>query len=50
MANPLGQGSEALVGRGGLRSSRVGDYRIIFAVNLEAAVINAHPVGPGGAG
>jgi mRNA-degrading endonuclease RelE of RelBE toxin-antitoxin system len=41
---PMAKGSKAVVGRGGLRASRVGDERIIFAVDLEAAVINVRAV------
>ncbi|MDP9362744.1 MAG: type II toxin-antitoxin system RelE/ParE family toxin [Chloroflexota bacterium] len=46
--DPYGDHSKPLVNAGGRRASRVGDYRIIFAINEEERVVGVSAIGPRG--
>ena len=47
-ADPYGQHAKALTGPAKLRSARVGDYRIVFAVDDTDQVVEVRLIGPRG--
>ena len=47
-ADPYGRETKALTGPRGLRSSRVGDYRIVFLVNDAQQAVGVTVIGPRG--
>jgi mRNA interferase RelE/StbE len=46
--DPYGQQTKALADAGGRRAARVGDYRIVFAVDDAERVVNVRTIGPRG--
>lgn len=46
--DPFGPHTKPLTNAAGRRSARVGDYRIIFAVDVDARVVNVSAIGPRG--
>lgn len=47
-ADPYGLHSKVLVDAGGQRSSRVGEYRIVYTINDAEQVIDVNAIGPRG--
>jgi len=46
--DPYGSHSKLLANAGGRRTSRVGDYRIVFAIDNEQTVVNVSIIAPRG--
>jgi mRNA interferase RelE/StbE len=47
-ADPFGPHTKALTGVAGLRSARVGGYRVLFGVDRAAATVGVSVIGPRG--
>jgi len=47
-ADPYGPNTKALTGPGGLRASRVGDYRIVYSLRKEPHVVRVERIAPRG--
>lgn len=47
-ADPYGMHSHVLTNVGGKRSSRVGEYRIVFSINDAEKVVDVDAIGPRG--
>jgi mRNA interferase RelE/StbE len=46
--NPFGLNTKPLTNSAGLRSSRVGGYRIVFSVDVSAQIVDVSVIGPRG--
>jgi mRNA interferase RelE/StbE len=47
-SDPHGSHSKILANAGGRRSSRVGDYRVVFAIDDESRIVKVLLIGPRG--